>query len=152
MRYKIVDRSGVESEEEVFDSVGVTAMTQGTPTPSSTPTKRNVVREAIAIVSVLVLLNLGLFGSLVFGIFRLRRGVAEASHAVFTHETIHTPFGVEDLLRACEEWMVSTPHLDIDFRLSRAGGHHNFAVANDFRVRIPGGVNVRFRHGKQRSG
>jgi high-affinity nickel permease len=64
MRYKIVDRSGVESEEEVFDSVGVTAMTQGTPTPSSTPTKRNVVREAIAIVSVLVLLNLGLFGSL----------------------------------------------------------------------------------------
>ena len=46
-------------------------------------------------------------------------------------ETVHTPFGVEDLLRACEEGMVSTPHIDIDFRLSGAGGHHNFAVANE---------------------
>ena len=48
--------------------------------------------------------------------------------------------------------MVSTPYIDIDFRLSGASGHHNLAVANDLRVRIPGWVNVGFRHGKQKSG
>lgn len=46
-------------------------------------------------------------------------------------ELLDATFGVDEALLAREEWVVSRPHIDVDFRLRAVRFHNHFAVTND---------------------